>query len=196
MEKKRSNAPILIFKLLLSLICFWLIGFVVFVTDVFIYTPPLHKAGGIVVLTGGTGRVDAAINLLGANYGEFLLISGVRSKTTLANLESYLPHKISPLIRNKITLGYNATSTLGNAFETASWANEHHLNSLIVVTSNYHMRRALIELKSQLNAITLYPYVIRNDKSNNFFKFIFIRTLFIEYNKFLMAYVGLIHTVH
>jgi len=44
------------------------------------------------------------------------------------------------------------------------WALEHRFQSLIVVTSAYHMPRALAELGHQLPEATLIPYPVVSDR--------------------------------
>ena len=44
------------------------------------------------------------------------------------------------------------------------WATEHGFHSLIVVTSTYHMPRALAELSHQLPDIALIPYPVVSDQ--------------------------------
>lgn len=194
MKKFRLNKPILwsIFILLLL----WLLGFVTFVIDTMVPFPLPPQAEGIVVLTGGAGRLDTAANLLEANYGKYLLISGVGKETTLKDLEVNLSHKIDPRYNDYITLGHNATSTMGNAIETSAWVHYYKLQTLIIVTSSYHIRRAILELQPMLQDTQLYPYVVKPTDPKNLLQLASMRLLFIEYNKFLMAYLGLIHTIH
>ena len=48
--------------------------------------------------------------------------------------------------------------------ETRRWAREHNFNSLIVVTSNWHMPRAMAELAHQLPDVTLIAYPVVSEK--------------------------------
>jgi uncharacterized SAM-binding protein YcdF (DUF218 family) len=117
--------------------------------------PPAH-ADGIVALTGGADRIEAALRLLESGHADVLLVSGVAQKAALpafAHRVDLDPAVLAP----KVTLGRSATSTFGNAEETASWASQHAIHSLIVVTANYHMPRALLELGRALPGVTLYP---------------------------------------
>ena len=59
-----------------------------------------------------------------------------------------------------IDLDYSAVNTIGNAVETRRWALDHGFRSLIVVTSSYHMPRAMLELSHQLPGVTLIPYPV------------------------------------
>ncbi|MDI2090603.1 YdcF family protein [Commensalibacter oyaizuii] len=172
----------------------WLGGFLLFIVDTLVYTPPIPTAEGIVVLTGGARRIDTAIKLLQSHHGKYLLISGVQKTTTLKDLEHILSYKIPASDQERITLGYSATSTMGNAIETAAWAHHYKINSLIIVTSSYHIRRALLEMQDLLYDVQLFPYVARSDNQDFFSHLHSFRLLFLEYNKLLAAYTGLIHT--
>ena len=134
----------------------WLAGFVWFVRLVGAERPPtaLPHAEGIVVLTGGADRIRAGLALLGRGAAPLMLISGAGRGTDLAD---FVPQD-SPEARQldgAITLGHVATTTRGNARETALWAARHHLASVIVVTADYHMPRALLELRRHLAGVRL-----------------------------------------
>jgi uncharacterized SAM-binding protein YcdF (DUF218 family) len=121
--------------------------------------PPAH-ADGIVALTGGADRIEAALRLLDSGHADLLLVSGVAQKAALpafAHRVDLDPAVLAP----RVTLGRNATSTFGNAKETASWVHQHAIHSLIVVTGNYHMPRALLELRRVLPGVTLYPVPVQ-----------------------------------
>lgn len=104
-----------------------------------------EKADGIVVLTGAGARIAAGAQLLKNGHGKRLLISGVNRITTKADVE-----RLSKLDHQSFTccvdLGYEALDTVGNADETRTWARSNGYNKLIIVTSSYHMPRALAEL--------------------------------------------------
>lgn len=194
MDKPSSKSKWIFLWGILSVFLMWGGGFVLFVIDTLTYYPPTPTAQGIVVLTGGAKRIDTAIHLLQANHAKYLLISGVQPTTTLQDIERVLPVTLTQSNRDHITLGHNATSTMGNAVETAAWVHYHHLDSLIVVTSSYHIRRAIVEIQSLLDNVDIYPYVSRSDRQETLSHLHSIRLLFLEYNKFLAAYTGLIHT--
>jgi uncharacterized SAM-binding protein YcdF (DUF218 family) len=51
-------------------------------------------------------------------------------------------------------------NTRENAIETRRWAERRGFHSLIVVTSNYHMPRALAEIAHQLPEVALVPFPV------------------------------------
>src|SRR5215475_12955696 len=124
---------------------------------------PARTADGIVVLTGGSSRVSDAMELLAAGYGKRLLISGVHPTSTASDISRTLPENQS-FMRCCVDLDRSAVSTRGNAAETRRWANERGFKSLIVVTSNYHMPRALVEFSHAMPEITLIPVAVVGDK--------------------------------
>jgi uncharacterized SAM-binding protein YcdF (DUF218 family) len=123
-------------------------------------------ADGIVVLTGGTSRVTDALELLSTHRGKRLLISGVNPGTTIADIAHENPN-YDRLFGCCVDLDYSAINTLGNAVQTRLWAANHDFHSLIVVTSSYHMPRALAELSHQLPGISLVPYPVLSDRLRN-----------------------------
>lgn len=122
-----------------------------------------RDADGIVVLTGGTSRVPDALELLAAHRGKRLLISGVNPGTTIADIARENP-SYEGLFGCCVDLDYSAVNTLGNAVQARLWAADHDFHSLIVVTSSYHMPRALAELSHQLPNIALVPYPVLSDR--------------------------------
>jgi uncharacterized SAM-binding protein YcdF (DUF218 family) len=122
-----------------------------------------RNADGIVVLTGGTSRVNDALELLASGRGKRLLITGVNAGTTTGDIA----HEVLNYDRWLsccVDLDYSALNTLGNAVQTRRWALDHGFRSLIVVTSAYHMPRALAELAHQLPDAALVPYPVVSDR--------------------------------
>lgn len=121
------------------------------------------KADGIVVLTGGASRVADGIELLSAGLGRRLLISGVHPSNSPDALQRMLPEH-RRLFECCVDLDRSARNTHGNAIEAARWVEQQGFRSLIVVTSNYHMPRALIEFSHRMPAITLHPFPVVTEK--------------------------------
>src|SRR6202051_895214 len=122
-----------------------------------------RKADGIVVLTGAASRIPDAIELLAAERGKRLLITGVHRATSAKEIARLTP-LYSKFFTCCIDLDRSALNTFGNALETKRWAHEHNFTSLIVVTSNWHMPRAMAELAHQLPEATLTPYPVMSEK--------------------------------
>jgi uncharacterized SAM-binding protein YcdF (DUF218 family) len=124
---------------------------------------PVGKADGIVVLTGGSSRVSDAMELLAGGFGQRLLISGVHPTNAASDISRSLPDNQS-LLRCCVDLDRSAVNTRSNAAETRRWARERGFKSLIVVTSNYHMPRAILELSHAMPDIRLIPFAVVGDK--------------------------------
>src|ERR1017187_2574254 len=148
-----------------------------------------RKADGIVALTGAAARIPDAIELLAAERGKRLLISGVHRDTRSREIARLTP-LYSKFFTCCIDLDRSALNTFGNALETKRWAHEHNFNSLIVVTSNWHMPRAMVELAHQLPETTLIPYPVMSEKVKTepwWQNIDTARFLFAEYLKYLFA---------
>ncbi|WP_407148905.1 YdcF family protein [Bradyrhizobium sp. ORS 86] len=126
-------------------------------------TDPPHDADGIVVLTGGSSRVSDAMELLAAGYGKRLLISGVHPTNGAHDISRSVPDS-QGLMSCCVDLDRSAVNTRSNAAETRRWVRERGFKSLIVVTSNYHMPRAIVELSHAMPDVTLIPFAVVGDK--------------------------------
>jgi uncharacterized SAM-binding protein YcdF (DUF218 family) len=124
---------------------------------------PPRTADGIVVLTGGASRVSDAMELLADGYGRRLLISGVHPASGASDISRSLTDNQS-LLSCCVDLDRSAVNTRSNAAETRRWARERGFKSLIVVTSNYHMPRAIVELSHAMPDVTLIPFAVVGDK--------------------------------
>ncbi|MEI5664747.1 YdcF family protein [Bosea sp. CCNWLW174] len=149
--------------------------------------PP--RTDAIVVVTGGAQRIDDAVSLLNADRGRRLLISGVNERTGRDELA-----KLNPSAREALNccvdLDYRARNTIGNAIETRRWVRRHDFRSLLVVTSNYHMPRTLLELRHAMPGVRFVPHPVVTDQvdvAGWWRDWHAIRLLVPEYLKYLVA---------
>jgi uncharacterized SAM-binding protein YcdF (DUF218 family) len=149
-----------------------------------------RNADGIVALTGGASRISDAIELLAAGRGRRLLISGANRATTPEEISRLNP-EFARVVQCCVDFD-RALNTVGNAVETRRWATARGFQSLIVVTSNYHMPRAMIEIGHQLPNVMLVPFPVIPDRlkvepwwSNG----ATVRLLLLEYLKYVFASV-------
>jgi uncharacterized SAM-binding protein YcdF (DUF218 family) len=150
---------------------------------------PERQADGIVVLTGGSSRVSDAMDLLAGGYGKRLLISGVHPTNDASDISRSLPES-RPMINCCVDLDYSAINTRSNAAQTRRWVHERRFRSLIVVTSNYHMPRAVVELSHAMPDIDLIPYAVVGEKWRDepwWTSGPTLRLLFSEYAKYVAA---------
>ncbi|HBF28328.1 YdcF family protein [Rhizobium sp.] len=166
-------------------------GFLYFADSVTVMRPPENpKADAIVVLTGGYQRIDQAVDLLRKGSGRRLLISGVHPTTTPKQIRS-MTQSSYDLFACCVDMGYLAQDTIGNAFETAQWVHDKGYSSVLVVTSNYHMQRSLMELRRTApnTEFIPYPVVISDLRTRAWYaEPNALRILLSEYVKILLAY--------
>src|ERR1700726_1326663 len=152
---------------------------------------PDRMADGIVVLTGGSSRVSDAMELLAGGYGRRLLISGVHPTNAASDISRSLTDNQS-LLSCCVDLDRSAVNTRSNAAEARRWARERGFKSLIVVTSNYHMPRAILELSHAMPDIALIPFAVVGDKWRDepwWTNGATVRLLLSEYVKYVAAEV-------
>ena len=140
----------------------WVSGLFAFAGRIQRMTPPTMPppADGIVALTGGSDlRLKTATDLLEAAEGRRLLVSGVNPVATRQDLWT-VTGAAKPLFDCCVDLGFKAADTVGNARETAEWARALHYRSLILVTADYHMPRAMVELEAAAPGVRVTPYPI------------------------------------
>ncbi|MGH6870666.1 MAG: YdcF family protein [Rhizomicrobium sp.] len=143
---------------IVAVLALYCVGFVVFAAN--LPSPPnkLGKPDAIVALTGGGARLDTAVALFERGVGKRLLISGVAMQTTKPELKALLHG--GPRFDCCADLGFEAADTHGNAEETASWVQQHHYKSIVLVTATYHMPRSIQEFSARMPGVTLKPYPV------------------------------------
>ncbi|WP_207479904.1 YdcF family protein [Arenibaculum pallidiluteum] len=138
----------------------WGMGMLWFVASLPREAPQPHEAtDAIVVLTGGSERLAAGVDLLARGLGRRLFVSGVHRGVELDDLlkAAALPEDSTECC---IVLGHAAGDTIGNAEETAAWMRREGLGSLRLVTANYHMRRSMLEFRRALPEAHIVPHPI------------------------------------
>ncbi|EAU43376.1 hypothetical protein FP2506_11041 [Fulvimarina pelagi HTCC2506] len=120
-------------------------------------------ADAIVVLTGGANRIERAISLLKNGYGKRLLISGVNENTS-ARAIARATNTDLDLFECCVDIDVAALDTVGNAMEAVRWAAENGFDELILVTSDYHMQRSLIEFDRVGDLDRITPVAVRLDE--------------------------------
>jgi uncharacterized SAM-binding protein YcdF (DUF218 family) len=149
----------LLFDLVMLAVFMLVIGFFIFTDGIQRSQPEPRTADGIAVLTGGVARIDEAMKLLAQGKAKRLLITGVNRTTSTEELKQ-LASQGDQLFSCCVDIDKEARNTIDNATETSQWVAQHHYTSIIVVTSNYHMPRALAELGRVMPGVTLIPYAV------------------------------------
>lgn len=177
----------------LALVSVWTIGFFVFFGIVTSQKQehPTDTMDLAVVLTGGTGRVEAGFELLADERAKALLISGVHKDVTLRDLVELW--NASEERKNKIarhcciTLGHSADDTKNNAAETLAYIEKSDVKTIRIVTSNYHIPRAWILFKRAMPEADLSVWPVAG---NGPLTLTFWRNIFVEYTKTLLTWMS------
>jgi len=175
---------------ILVVLLVWATGLLAFAARVDSLTPADEPApaDGIVSLTGGSGeRITQGVRLLEDGKGRRLLISGVGQHVTRSQLQTIVG-AAKPLFDCCVDLGFQAANTLGNARETAAWARAHHFRRLILVTADYHMPRARLELRAAMPEAIIEPYPVATSelKAGDWWKTgASAQRMILEYSKYL-----------
>ena len=138
----------------------WGIGLARFATQIpDAVADPDTATDAIVVLTGGSGRLDAGLDLLARKRAPKLFVSGVYRGVDVAKLLKVSKRSPSE-IDCCIEIGHSAGDTAGNAQETAAWMDDHGYRSLRLVTSSYHLARGLLEFRLAMPGVQLVPHPV------------------------------------
>ena len=123
----------------------WLFGFLWFAIALPGPLPASQRTDVIIVLTGSSGRIEHALKVLEEGKAPDLLVSGVDREVRPREFAAQF--SVPPrLMKCCVTLGYRAYDTRSNAIEAAQWVEEHGAKSVRLVTADWHMRRAALEL--------------------------------------------------
>lgn len=138
----------------------WFTGLVWFAAQVPVNgTINRTKTDAIVVLTGGTGRLDTGLQLLEEGYAQQLFVSGVAQGVDVAALLRVAQRRPDALACC-IAVGYQADNTAANARETASWVQSRRFRSIRLVTASYHLPRSLVEFRRAMPHIRIVPHPV------------------------------------
>lgn len=166
----------------------WSVGLLVFYGQIFLQTPSNidEKTDAIVVLTGGKSRIEKGLELFANGQAPHLFISGVHPSVHMRDITAKWK---SPTAMPDccITLGYEATTTKQNAEEVKAWLKGKPYSSIRLVTSDYHINRALIELKNALPDLEIIPHPIEQPGARPSDLWFWIVS-FKEYNKTLVRW--------
>ncbi len=179
----------LLWKFILLVSILWIAGFIYFISLIPKYTKNIEeKADAIIVLTGGKNRIESGIRLLQQDKAPKLFITGVDTKVRNSSEISKLYHHMNKEYQNRIELGQEAETTYGNAIEAKEWLEKNHIKNIILVTSNYHIPRTMLEFQKMLPEVKIIKYPVLSPKFKIFqwWKYQGTTLLLIkEYNKCL-----------
>jgi len=154
---------------------------------------PTARTDAIVVLTGGSLRLDTGLRLLAERRGDRLFVSGVhRGVDVVELLRAY--EQAPERTRCCLDLGHDAINTVGNATETAEWVARNGYESIRLVTASYHMPRSLMEFSHAMPDVELvaHPVFPEHVRIEKWWRWPGTTALIVrEYNKYLVAWTRL-----
>ena len=131
-----------------------------------------------IVLTGASGRIEHAVDVLRAGKARRLLVAGADPLVTKADIARRIKGSTA-LVKCCLDLGSESVDTRSNAEEAGRWLAQHRFRSVRLITSDWHMRRARYEFHKVLGR----RYEIVTDAVRTEPSFL---TLFGEYNKYVL----------
>jgi uncharacterized SAM-binding protein YcdF (DUF218 family) len=141
--------------------------------------PPTDAA---VVLTGGSGRIEHAVDVLRQHKAKRLLVAGADPSVTKADLARRVPGS-GKLVKCCLDLGSESVDTRSNAEEAKRWLDHRRYKSLRLITSDWHMRRARYEFEKVLGSrYRMVPDAVSSEPT--------FLTLFGEYNKYVLRRIA------
>lgn len=155
----------------------YLLGFVLFTVTL------AEPAGGevtdaVVVLTGGKGRIERGIQVMKDKRATRMLISGADPSVTRSDLTRRLGPGSRKTLRCCVDLGSESVDTRSNAEEARRWMEQQGYESLRLITSDWHMRRAAYEFRQDLPRTRIVQDAVPTRPS--------LLLLAGEYNKYLL----------
>lgn len=171
-----------LFYLVFFICLIWSFFFAGFVNGLKNQAPSTKIADGLVVLTGGSGRIDEGFTLLSKGQGQRLLLSGVNQNLDFETIMRDIGQ--DQTLKDCCVDAENlSTNTVSNAREAIVWARNHGYKSLILITSDYHMPRTLKIFEGVAGDIEIIPHPVKSEISPF--------GLALEYNKYLLSLAGL-----
>ena len=155
-----------------------------------------HKKSNIVILTGGSNRIKDGLKIINKfensnNLNFKILLSGTGKGFSKVTLRKKLTSNFDlKLLDCCLELESVSKNTYSNASETFKWTKKNNIKQFILITSNYHMQRALLEFKNKMPNIKIFTHPI-TPRKHNIDKWLYSLETFSlvlnEYSKFLIA---------
>ena len=184
---KRLIRNHLYFFLILVLIVYFY-SFLKYLSNINDQLLPKSNMSNIVVITGGIGRIKTGIDLLSNSDNTRLLISGVGTGVTRADL---LSANFS-LYSKRVDLGYFADSTLGNALEAKDWVKRNNFDNILLVTDNWHVPRAKLLFEAAMPGVKISVYPVLQYKEGTSKNLYFPKNILFllkEHLKYLISHI-------
>lgn len=136
----------------------------------------VHQADCAVVLTGDNARIQEGMDLLAKKYVKKTIISGVNPTSRL--VEIFPQWFMYQLDQENVILEKYSRTTYGNAVQSYSLVEALNCKDIVLVTSHFHMYRALKIFKSIFKPeILIYPRAIASDQVKTSSTKLFVETV-------------------
>ncbi len=167
--------------ILASLVLVWALGFMWFAIAL---PQPAdgRSTDAVIVPTGGAGRIAQGLAVLDSGLADRMLVTGVDPEVTEEEFATEFDVE-NARMECCVTLGFRAVDTRTNATETADWVEKNDVQSLRLVTTDWHMRRAAGELDRTLpSGVEVVRDAVPSHPS--------LASLFLEYHKLIASSVA------
>ena len=144
------------------------------------------KTDAIVVLTGGRGRLEEGLRLYRENKTRWLFFIGVDPVVRKSDL---LKGEYGARDGGDIVLEKVSRNTLENALYARELVAQKEINSIKLITSRYHMKRATLIFRNVLpKGVAIYPHPVdsKNLKEEWWNHGSSFRLLFTEFYKYCL----------
>ena len=185
----KDNIAHIILTLFLILILSHFIFFLSLVKNFKSNYSAITSIDSIVVLTGDKFRISKGIEILSNGIGEKLLLSGVNKNIELINIKNEFP-KYNNFFDCCVDIDNISSNTFENSRETFLWLEKNKYNSLLIVSSDYHMPRAKLEFERFFKTENTYYHSVNSNNDVNVIGK--IKKLFLEYVKYMRTYISLV----
>lgn len=171
----------MITRVVLGAFLAWLFGFIWF--SISLPQPAGdEQTDAVIVPTGSAGRIPHGLEVLDEEQAGQLLVTGVDPEVKAGEFAAEFGVS-QERMDCCVTLGFAAVDTRSNAQETAEWVAEREIESLRLVTADWHMRRAAFELEQALpESVTIVRDAVETEPS--------LSGLMLEYNKLLASWLA------
>ena len=184
----KDNIVHIILTLFLILVLSHFIFFLLLIKNFKSDYTTIKSIDSIVVLTGDKFRISKGMEILSNGIGEKLLLSGVNKNIKLTNIMNEFP-KYKNFFDCCVEIENISSNTFENSRETFLWLEKNKYNSVLIVSSDYHMPRAKLEFEKFLNTKNTYYHPVNSN--NNLMAIGKIKKLFLEYVKYMRTYISL-----
>jgi uncharacterized SAM-binding protein YcdF (DUF218 family) len=149
------------YAIIATIIIVWINGFACFIYDAISFNRKEFqtKCRHVAVLTGGRNRISHTMESIKLIEPQSIFISGVNKNITLKDILTGR----DDMEGVDFILGKEAKNTYGNAKEINKWAKKNDIKEILLITSDYHMRRSLFELRNANKKLKIIPHAVESD---------------------------------